>query len=234
MSEQSADIVVIGGGVLGASTAYHLARRGGSRVVLVESGSIASGPTGYSSAIIRQNYSSPITARMAYESVGFFQNFSELTGEECGYHKTGCLSLATEADGAALHDNVEMQRGVGIDVREVSAVEALAIEPHLFLGGSEKIAYEADAGYADPTLTASGMANWARDHGVELQLNTGVLDLIVEGGRVTGVGTERGVIHASRVLLATGPWTNHLLDPHGVSLPIEVNRHGVYVFGRPP
>src|SRR5438045_7864805 len=119
---------------------------------------------------------------MAYESVGFFQHFTELTGQDCGYHRTGCLSLATAEDGAALHDNVAMQRGVGIDVREVSAPDALAIEPHLYLDGSERIAYEADAGYADPTLTAAGMVGWARDHGVELQLNTGILDILVEHG----------------------------------------------------
>src|SRR5262249_56749363 len=109
-----ADVVVVGGGVLGASAAYHLARRGGASVVLVERGSVASGPTGYSSAIIRQNYSNPATARMAFESVAFFQHFAELTGEECGYHRTGCLSVAAAADRAALHDNVAMQRAVGI------------------------------------------------------------------------------------------------------------------------
>ncbi len=233
MSPSVADVVVVGGGVLGASTAYHLARRGGARVVLVERGSIASGPTGYSSAIIRQNYSNPVTARMAFESVGFFQHFAELTRGECGYHRTGCLSLAAAADQDALRENVKMQRAVGIDVRQITINEAMAIEPHLLLDGSEAVAYEADAGYADPTLTASGMAQWAGEHGVELRLNSPVQRLVVEHERVRGVMTERGVIHASTVLVAAGPWTNTLLQPVGVSLPIEVNRHGVYVFGRP-
>ncbi len=233
MSPAVADVVVVGGGVLGASTAYHLARRGGVRAVLVERGSIASGPTGYSSAIIRQNYSNPVTARLAFESVAFFQHFAELTGDECGYHRTGCLSLAASADQAALHNNVAMQRAVGIDVREITPAEALVIEPHLFLDGSEVVAYEAHAGYADPTLTAAGMAHWAAEHGTELRLNSPVQQLIVERGRVRGVATERGPIYAAKVLLAAGPWTNDVLRPTGVSLPIEVNRHGVHVFARP-
>jgi sarcosine oxidase subunit beta len=236
VSSLTADVVVVGGGVLGASTAYHLACRGlgRTRAVLVERGSIAAGPTGYSSAIIRQNYSNPVTARMAFESVAFFQNFAELTGEQCGYHRTGCLSLAAAGESSVLRENVRMQRGVGIEVREVTHVEALAIEPHLSLDGSEAVAYEADAGYADPALTAGGMAQWARAHGVQLMLNSPVHGLIVEHGRIQGVVTARGEVRAPTVLLATGPWTNQLLEPVGVCLPIDVNRHGVYVFARPP
>jgi sarcosine oxidase subunit beta len=230
---RQADVVVVGGGVLGASTAYHLARRRGARVVLVERGSIASGPSGSSSAIIRQNYSNPVTARLALESLAFFQNFAELTGDECGYRRTGCLSLAAAADQAALHDNLLMQRSVGIDVRELTHAEAVEIEPHLLLDGSEAIAYEPDAGYADPVLTASGMAHWATRHGVDLQLNTPVRQIVVEHDRVTGVATDNGVIHAAAVLVAAGPWTNALLEPIGVPLPIEVDRHGVYIFERP-
>ena len=233
MSGTSADIILVGGGVLGASTAYHLARLGGVRALLIERSSIASGPTGQSSAIIRQNYSNPVTARMALESVGFFQNFNELTGEDCGYHRTGCLSLAAAADAYALRDNVAMQRSIGIDVREIGPDEARHIEPHLVLDGTEAIAYETDAGYADPVLTASGLAGWAAAHGVVKQLNTPVERLIVERGRVRGVATESGSFMAPVVLVAAGPWTNALLEPVGVTLPIEVNRHGVYMYARP-
>ena len=233
MTGASADVIVVGGGVLGASTAYHLARLGGARVALVERGSIASGPTGYSSAIIRQNYSNPATARMALESVAFFQHFKELTDSDCGYHRTGCLSLAAAADADALRDNVAMQRSVGIDVREITANEATSIEPRIALNGSEAIAYETDAGYADPALTASGLAQWAGAHGVDLRLNTPVHRLIIEDGRVRGVATDHGSIAAPTVLVAAGPWTNALLQPLRASLPIEVNRHGVYIYARP-
>jgi sarcosine oxidase, subunit beta len=224
------EILVVGAGALGASIAYHLAERGASGVTLVERAGVASGPTGASSAIIRQNYSNEVTARMALESVRFFQHW----GDQVGYRKTGCLSLAGEAEQAALATSLAMQRGVGIDVRSVTFDEVREIEPHIDLTGVAAVTYELHAGYADPSSTASTLVDRARERGVDVRLNTPVARVVADRGRVVGVDTRDGRVTAAAVILATGPWTNQLLTPHGVRLPIEVSRHSVLMYERPP
>jgi sarcosine oxidase subunit beta len=229
----SAQIVVVGCGVLGASTAYHLATQHISGVVLIDRGGPAAGPSGSSSAIVRRNYSNPVTARLALESLRFFQNFSELTGGESGYRKTGNFSLVGHDGTEPLHASIEMQRELGIDIRAVPPDEIRRMEPEISLDGVGAASYDAEGGYADPVLTASGMATRAKELGVRHRLNTEVTAIRVEPGKVAGIETSGGPIDAGSVILACGPWTNRLLAPLGFELPLRVTRHAVCAFERP-
>ena len=230
---ERARVVVVGAGVLGASTTYHLAPSLGRDLVLIDARGVAGGPSGSSSAIIRQNYSNAETARLARESLDFFRHFSELTGGECAYRATGCLSLVGPEEVESLERNLTLQRSVGIDVRRVSFDEIRSLEPELALDGIAAATYEPDAGHADPALTTSGMVSRARDLGARTILHTAVRSVEVVSGRVSGLLTDVGRIDVETVVLACGPWTPRLLTPLGIDLPIRVSRHAVCVYERP-
>lgn len=226
------DVVIIGGGVAGASIAFELARRR-LDVALVEKESICAGPTARSCGIVRQHYSHPILARMALEGLRVFQTFAESVGGECEFHRTGFLLTAREDTYETLAANVAMQRSVGIDTRLVSPQEMRDIEPHIDLEGIVGGAYEPQSGYADAYATTLSYATRARELGVEIHTGTRVTAIETDGDRVTGVSTTDGPIAAAAVVVAAGPWAASLLEPLGIALPTEIGRVQVGLFDRP-
>lgn len=231
---ETADVVVIGGGCNGASIAFHLVERGVRRVVLLEKGALASGPTGRSTAIVRQHYSNEVTARMALDSLRVFQSWGDRIGGSCGFVRTGFLVGVREVDRPALEGNVALQRRVGIDVRIVAGDELRRLEPQLFAEDLAAAAYEPEAGYCDPVSTTSSLAEAARARGARVIQGRQVTGIRVEGGRVAGAETMAGPIVAPAVVNAAGPWAPSLASAVGVALPIEPSRHPVCVFRRPP
>ena len=230
---RTSDVIVVGGGVNGASIAFHLAKLG-VRVSLVEKDSIAAGPTGRSCGIIRQHYSHPITARMALSSLRFFQNFEELVGGDCDFHQTGYIVAAGHEDLETLEANVAMQQSLGINTRVVSVEELRELAPGISTDGILAAAYEPDSGYADPYSTSVTFANRAEELGAELRTGTRVHSVIVEGGKARGVVTDEGRLDAAAVVLATGPWSPFLSKLCGVELPIIACRVQVCLFNRAP
>ena len=233
MSE-TADVVVIGGGCNGASIAFHLAEGKAGRVVLLEKGALASGPTGRSTAIVRQHYSNQVTARMALDSLRVFQQWEDRVGGTCGFVRTGFLVGVRGGDRTALEGNVALQRGVGIDVRLVGADELRRLEPQLFAEDLVAGAYEPEAGYCDPVSTTTSFAEAARGRGARIVQGREVTAIRIERGRVAGVETAAGSVAAPVVVVAAGPWARRLVDGVGVALPIEPSRHPVCAFRRPP
>lgn len=230
----SAEVVVIGGGVNGASIAYHLAKRGVRNVVLLEKGHIASGPTGLSSGIVRQHYSIETLARMALDSVRVFQNFGEQIGGDAGFVQTGGAFLCPEALHPAVEAAVEMHRRVGIRETIVSASELEKREPGISLAGIAFGTWEPDAGYADPALTANSFAEAAQREGVQIRKRTPVTGLKVEAGRITRVITATEEIATRTVVNAAGPWGGRIAEMAGASVPIYATRHPVVIMQRPP
>jgi glycine/D-amino acid oxidase-like deaminating enzyme len=229
---QSTDVIVVGGGINGASTAFNLARRG-IKVTLVEKSFIAGGPTGRSSAVVRQHYSNRVTARMALRSLQIFQNFHEVVGGECDFVQTGFLLGARPEDLETLKANVALQQSVGINTRVISAEEMLEIEPAISTEGIVAAAYEPEAGYADPASTTNAYARRARELGATLMTGTRVQSIEVEKGRVVGVTTDKGALQAGAVVVAAGPWSPALINPTGIELPVETSRHQVCIYKRP-
>jgi sarcosine oxidase, subunit beta len=215
---QTADVVVVGAGVNGLSTAFHLARAGVKRVVVIEQRHLAAGATGKSGALVRMHYTNEPETRLAFESLKYFQNWSDMVGGECGFQPVGLLVFVPPEFRDHLEANVAMQRQIGVDARVITAAEAQRLDPALDVSDVTQVAYEPRSGFADPNATAFSFARAAMDRGVEIQLETAVTRVLTEGGRVTGVQTSNGMIEAPRVVIVAGAWANQLFRPLGIDL----------------
>ncbi len=226
-------MVVIGAGVNGAASVFSLVEKGVRDVLLIERGGIASGPTGASSALIRQHYGHEVTARMALDSLKFFQRFGEVTGGHAEFKTCGMVIVAPEVALPAIRACVEMQQRIGIRTNMINIEELRRLEPDVMVDDLAGAAWEPDAGYADPVGTTTGFVHWATQHGATAWLNTAVDTLVTEGDRIVGVETSRGRVSTDRVILAAGPWTASLARSAATSLPIRASRHPVLVYKRP-
>jgi sarcosine oxidase subunit beta len=227
------DILIVGGGVMGTSIAFHLARRRAGRVVLLEKAYLGAGSSGKSGAIIRQHYSNPLTALMAQKSLRVFERFDEAVGGPPAFTHTGMVLVVNERDRAGLEANIAMQRGLGIDVRLVSAQELADIDPNARLAEDELAAFEAEAGYVEAVQVVASFAEAARREGADVRLGVEVRALVIEGGRVAGVDTNEGRYESRCVILATGPWAAQLAQNVGLKLPVQPCRTQVALYRRP-
>ena len=230
---KTADIVIIGGGITGACAAYRLAERGAKNVLLVEQRHIASGPTGRSSGIVRQHYTTETLAAMARDSVKVFRNFAEQIGGDAGFVQTGVVFFMSAVSADALRATIAMHQRIGIRESFVTADDLKKMEPELYHDDIACGAYEPDGGYADPALTANSFMEAAKRLGVEVMTRTRVDGIQVEGERIAGVITERGAIATRTVIDAAGPWGSAVAAMAGANIPMRPTRHAVVILQRP-
>ena len=231
---RTADVVIVGGGVTGVSIAFQLASAGVRRVVVLERRFLAAGGTGRSVGIVRKLYPTAETSAMVRRSLTVFQNFSEAVGGDAGYVACGALIGVSPAMRPKLEANLAMQRGLGIraeilEPHDVARVEA-AIDPS-GLGG---VLWEPESGYGDPTAVTLAYADAGRRRGVTIEQGVEVVGIRIDGDRVRGVETAGGVIDAPVVVNAAGLWSPALARLAGVTLPIIIGRHPVFVVEREP
>ena len=226
----TADVVVIGAGANGASTAFHLAQARAGKVVVIERAHIAAGATGKSGALVRMHYTNEPETRLAVESLRYFAHWGELVGGDCGFRPVGLLVFTPPAYRHHLEANVAMQREVGAKAQLITPEQAQELDPSVYADDVELLAYEPESGYADPNATAFAFARAAIDRGAEFRLDTAVTRVLTDGGRVTGVATTRGTIAAPVVVLAAGAWANQLLTPLGIDLGLVPTEARVTVF----
>ena len=230
---ETADILIIGGGVMGTSIAYQLAKQGGGRVVLLERQAIGNGTTGRSGAIVRQHYSNDFTVRMARDSLRVFQHFDNLVGGDCGFVTTGMVVLA-DADGAeALRANVQMQQEQGVDTRLISAGDVGNVAAGFSGKGVALACYEPETGVADPMATTYCFARRSRDYGATMREGELVTQILVRDGRVVGVRTSQGELYAPFIVLAANVWSAALAQSIGIALPLLPTRHPMLALRRP-
>jgi sarcosine oxidase subunit beta len=220
-----AEVVIIGGGCMGASIAYHLAARGVRGVVLLERGTLACGPTGRSTAILRRHYSQPLLVRMAEHGLRTYSQFEDVVGAGCGFARTGLLVGVDPVDRGALEHNVDVARAEGVHMELVEDLDE--IEPRIDAGGLD-YCLEPEAGYCDPYLGTAGFAAAARRDGAEIAES--VKAETVASGEVR---TSEGSISAGAVVVAAGPWSPLLLAALGYELPIRSARAEVGRFRLP-
>ena len=231
---KTADFVILGAGVMGASIAFHLARRKAGRIVVLDKDHVGRGGSGRSSALIRMHYSFPAEVQLALVSLRMFEQWGELVGESTLFQKTGFIRIVHPNESERLKANVEMQRELGVNVRLISRSELQELEPDWQVGEVDLAAYEPDSGYGDGAGVANDFLARARDLGASYLPRTQATQFRVEGGHARGVVTDQGVIEAGTVIAATGPWTRPLFDGVGYDLPIETEYHQVAILKNPP
>jgi glycine/D-amino acid oxidase-like deaminating enzyme len=229
----SHDAIVVGAGISGAATAFHL-QKAGAKVLLLERGEPASGGTGKSAAIIRQSYSTPLLVRLARVSITMFSKAREELGNDAGFVQAGyCFVVSHDMlDGAK--KNIAMQQSLGI-VNQWS--EGPGFPEHLPALNPEGIAgivYEPHGGYADPVQATEAYAAAFKALGGELRTRTPVRRLLRDGDRVTGVELDSGALEARFVVNAAGPWAKPLAESIGLSLPLRAVREQDTVWQIPP
>ncbi len=226
------DTIIIGGGIMGCTTAYELSRRG-IKVALLEKGALGAGSSGKSSAIIRQHYSNEVTARMAKYGLQAFQNLEEILGGPGGFSQTGILLIATEKDVEGLDFNVSFLQELGIATELLYPDEIRRRWPYLSTANLAAAAYEPGAGHADPNLALSSYAAAARRLGAAIFTDTEVMAIRLSASRVLGVETNRGDFDAAQVVNCAGPWGRRISQMAGVDLPVNPCRVQVAFFHRP-
>jgi len=231
---QTADIVILGAGVMGASIAFHLARRKAGRIVVLDKDHVGSGGSSRSSALIRMHYSFPPEVQLALVSLKMFQHWRDVVGEEGAFRKTGFVRIVHPSERERLKANVEMQRGLGAPVELIDQRQLRELEPDWAVGDVELAAYEPDSGYGDGNVVANDFLSRARDMGAAYVPKACATRLLVERGRMRGVQTAGGEISAPMVVVATGPWTRPLFQQIGFDPPIEIEYHQVAILKNPP
>jgi sarcosine oxidase subunit beta len=227
----TADVIVIGAGVQGASLAFHLASRGAS-VALVERSAFAAGATGRSSGLVRVYYDLLAEAKLAWAAQHWFRNWAELVGYECGFRVTGFVWIEAHDRLERVQANSASHRAVGVNSSVLDADGIRDLYPALEIR-DEVAAYEPDSGYADPYLTCSAFVSAAKDRGARLWQNAEVTGIATAGGRVQGVTTTKGDIDAPVIVNAAGGWAGRVGVLAGMELPITVWRHDTGVLGVP-
>jgi len=219
----SYDAIVIGAGISGAATAYHL-RKAGAKTLLIERGEPASGGTGKSAAIIRQSYSTPLLVRLARASITMFTNAKAELGKDAGFVQDGyCFVVSADMlDGAK--KNIAMQKSLGI-VNEWSEGPGFPQHlPEINPDGIAGIVYEPHGGYADPVQATEAYVGAFKAIGGEFRARTPVRRLLREGDRITGVEFDNGEIKADHVVNAAGPWAKPLAESAGLDLQMRAVR----------
>ena len=234
MMRNTADAVIIGGGVMGCSLLYHLARRGAGRPLLLERSVLGAGSTGRSQAICRMHYSNPITASMAWNSLQVYADFGEQVGGDSGFVKTGYLVVVEDVDRPSLELNISMQQELGINVGLVTAADIRELAPMIETFQGEGLAWEPNSGYANPYLVTTSFAARAQELGAEIVTRASGTGIEVSGGRVRAVLTDQGRVETPLAAVAAGPWANSLMAGTGVEFPLAPVRHQVALATRPP
>jgi sarcosine oxidase subunit beta len=235
-----AEVVIIGGGVTGASIAFHLAGLGVRDVLLLERRFLAAGGTGRSVGIVRQLYPTPETSQMVVRSLAAFRGFHDAVGGESGYVGCGVVIGVSSAMRAKLEETVRLQRSFGVRAEVLEPRELARVEPRINTENLGAVLYEPESGYGDPTAVTTGYAEAARRRGVRIEQGVEVVAICTTGERATGVETAAGErIDAPVVVNAAGLWSRAVARLAGVTLPIVIGRHPVFVverdagFGRP-
>ncbi|HHY35615.1 MAG TPA: FAD-binding oxidoreductase [Firmicutes bacterium] len=226
----TADAVIIGGGVIGSSIAYHLAKEGMRNVVLLERYSFCTGSTGRCGAGVREQWGSERNCRLAQASINAFEHLAEELGYEgdIEFKQKGYLILAhTEKEWEQFKKNVALQNSLGIASKLLTPQEAKEIVPILNTDGMLGATYNKRDGHCNPFHTTWAYAQAARRLGVELQYFTEATGIRLEGGRVAAVNTTRGTISTPVVINAAGPWAKPVAQMVGVDLPVYTQRHQI-------
>jgi len=219
---KTASVVIIGGGVMGASTAYHLAQRGHKDILLLEKEEFfGQGATGRCAGGVRYQFATEVNIRLSLESLPMLERFPAEMGQEVDYVQCGYLFLLTnQEDIRAFERNVKLQHSLGVPTEWLDGDEIRARLPQMRLDDVLRGTFHAKDGLCDPNGVVMGYITAANRLGVQTATEVEVLGLQVEGGRIAGVHTNQGDISTPVVVNAAGPWVGQMAALAGVEVPI--------------
>ncbi|MEU9467353.1 FAD-binding oxidoreductase [Streptomyces avermitilis] len=225
-----AEVVVIGGGVMGTSIAYHLARAGVRDVVLVERDELASGSTSRAAGGVRAQFSDELNIRLGARSLEAFARFGEEPGQDIGLHRVGYLFLlSTPEEVAAFEAGVRLQNSLDVPSRMLEPAEARRLSPLITTDGLLAAAFSPDDGHCTPESVVHGYAAAARRHGATVLRHCEVTGIETRGDDITAVLTRRGRIGTGTVICAAGAWSKAVGAMVGVDLPVVPLRRQIAV-----
>ena len=230
--KNTADVIIIGAGIHGASLAFHFAMRGIEALVL-EKNVLAGGATGRSSGLIRMHYDLELESRLAWESFQVYRNWDERVGGDCGFTCTGFIQIVNPPYTEQLKANVAMNQRIGIPSFVVRNDDVLRLAPHFACEDFKIAAYEPESGYADPGSATQGLMNQARERGTQLLQGCQVMDVLTTDSKVTGVETNKGSFSAPIVVNAAGAWAAEIGVMVGLNIPVDTWLHETMFTHRP-
>jgi len=223
--------VIVGGGCMGASVAYHLTRRGVADIVLVErERMLGAGSTGRNAGGVRHQFSNAENIRLSIESIRAIEHFADEVGYAVDFHQDGYLFLLSAPSSVEVfRKNVALQRSLGIEVDWLDAADAARLAPGLDASGVLAATFCGRDGIADPNGVTMGFAKAAQAAGAAIERDTEVTGIRVDGGRVRGVDTSRGRIDAPIVVNAAGPHARQVGRLAGVDVPVDPYRRHIFI-----
>jgi sarcosine oxidase, subunit beta len=223
----SASVVIVGGGVMGTSAAFHLAEAGVD-VMLLERAELASGSTSRAAGGVRAQFSDALNVQIAQRSLKAFRDFARRPGWEIDLKRVGYLFVLTrERDVAVFEQSVALQNYYGVPSRMLSPAEARGLCPLLEGDDILAAAFSPDDGHATPEAVVQGYAFAARALGAHIRINCEVLDIVMSGGEISEVVTTDGVVRTDTVICAAGAWSRRCGDMVGVDLPVTPLRRQI-------
>jgi sarcosine oxidase subunit beta len=229
--KRSADVVIVGGGCMGASVAYHLTRLGITDVVLVEREKmLATGSTGRNAGGVRHQFSNEENIKLSIESIRMIERFADEVGHAVDFHQDGYLFLlSSQSSVDVFRRNVALQKSLGVGVEWLDADAAARLAPGLDARGVVAATFCARDGVADPNGVTMGFARAAQSAGAAIERDTEVTGINVESGRVRAVETTRGTIETPVVVNAAGPHARRIGKMAGVDVPVDPFRRHIFI-----
>jgi len=227
---KSADIVIIGGGVMGASAAYHLASRGMKNILLLEKEEFfGQGSTGRCAGGVRYQFGTEVNIRLSLESLPMLERFREEIGQEINYRKCGYLFVLTnEKDTAAFQRNLELQHKLGVNTEWLGGDDIRKRLPMMKFDDACAGTFHQKDGLVDPNSVVMGYLNAAARMGVKVINNAGVVGIQVSRDQVEAVETTQGLIKTRRILNAAGPWSSQIGQMTGIHIPVSPIRRQMF------
>ncbi|MET0469133.1 MAG: FAD-binding oxidoreductase, partial [Aeromicrobium sp.] len=220
-----ASVVIVGGGVMGLSAAYHLARAGVTDVVVVEKDELGSGSTCKAAGGVRAQFSDAVNIELGHRSLRAFETFAHDLGQEIDLHQVGYLFLLDRPEHvAAFEKNVALQNQLGVPSRMIDVTEAQRLSPLISTDGLLAAAYSPTDGHCTPESVVMGFAAGARRAGARIVRGCGVTGIVHDGTAISAVETQHGTIVTDTVVCAAGPWSRAIGAMAGVDLPVEAIR----------
>jgi sarcosine oxidase subunit beta len=225
----NASVVIVGGGVMGLSTAFHLAEAGYTDVVVVEADQLGSGSTSKAAGGVRLQFSDAVNIELALRSLDAFERFGKRPGHDIDLHQPGYLFLLTDPDDVTTFErSVALQNSLGVPSRMLSAAEAGELSPFANVDDVLAASFCARDGHANTGAVVEGYAQAARALGARILTNCSLTAIEHDGDNITRVVTSKGPIITDTVVCAAGPWSRLIGDMAGQTLPVDPVRRPIW------